>query len=108
LRQLSANYNLSAQGFSVLWAVLDLLKRYGADPMLARMEEYKNNPDAESRRQIETACRSGLDLVEQMSSQLGSEAPIHGLTIHWKDISDSQLNDETPPNNADDQQPMKW
>jgi len=65
----SAHFNVSAQGFTLLWALLDLFQRLVADPMLARTEEHQDNPNAESTRQVHEARTEGLQLIEQFSEQ---------------------------------------
>jgi hypothetical protein len=65
----SAHFNVSAQGFTLLWGILDLLQRFVANPMLARTEEHQANPNAESTRQLLDARTEGLHLLEQFSEQ---------------------------------------
>jgi hypothetical protein len=65
----SAHFNVSAQGFTLLWAILDLMQRFVADPMLGRTEEHQANPNAESTRQLLDARTEGLNLLEQFSEQ---------------------------------------
>lgn len=65
----SANFNVSVQVFTLLWAVLDLYQTFVADPMLAQTEEHQANPTAESTRQLLEARTEGLELMERYSEQ---------------------------------------
>lgn len=67
-----ANFNLASQIFTIVWAVLDLLQRFGADLVLSKMPEYKAAPHQESDREIHVARTEGLQLVEKMSDDLRS------------------------------------
>ena len=65
-----ANFNLSAQVFTIVWAIVDFFQRYIANPLLSKMAEHKAAPQQESDRQIYEARTEGLQLVEKMGDDL--------------------------------------
>lgn len=64
-----AHFNVAAQAFTLLWACLDLLQRFVADPTLVRTSEHQANPHGESLRQVNEARAEGLQLIEGFSEQ---------------------------------------
>ena len=77
----SAHYNLSAQSFTAVWAVLDFLQRFVVDPVLANNPQHKPDPHAESVRQRRDARVEGLQLAERMDEQFQSPQPIQMVLI---------------------------
>jgi hypothetical protein len=77
----SAHYNLSAQSFTAVWAVLDFLQRFMVDPILANNPHHKPDPHAESVRQRRDARVEGLQMAERMDEQFQSPQPIQMVLI---------------------------
>ena len=77
----SAHYNLSAQSFTAVWAVLDFLQRFMVDPILANNPQHKPDPHAESVRQRRDARVEGLQMAERMDEQFQSPQPIQMVLI---------------------------
>jgi hypothetical protein len=77
----SAHYNLSAQSFTAVWAVLNFLQRFMVDPILANDPQHKSDPHAESLRQRRDARVEGLQLAERMDEQFQSPQPIQMVLI---------------------------
>ena len=77
----SAHYNLSAQSFTAVWAVLDFLQRFMVDPVLANDPQHKPDPHAESVRQRRDARVAGLQMAERMDEQFQSPQPIQMVLI---------------------------
>jgi len=77
----SAHYNLSAQSFTAVWAVLNFLQRFMVDPILANDPQHKPDPHAESVRQRRDAQVEGLQLAERMDEQFQSPQPIQMVLI---------------------------
>jgi len=77
----SAHYNLSAQSFTAVWAVLNFLQRFTVDPVLANDPQHKPDPHAESVRQRRDARVEGLQLAERMDEQFQSPQPIQMVLI---------------------------
>jgi hypothetical protein len=59
----SAHFNVSAQGFTLMWTILDFFQRFVADPMLAGTEEHQEDPHGESTRQVQEVRAEGLELL---------------------------------------------
>ncbi len=77
----SAHYNLSAQSFTAVWAVLDFLQRFIVDPILANNPQHKSDPHAESVRQRRDSRVEGLQMAERMDEQFQSPQPIQMVLI---------------------------
>ena len=77
----SAHYNLSAQSFTAVWAVLNFLQRFMVDPILTNDPQHKPDPHAESVRQRRDARVAGLQMAERMDEQFQSPQPIQMVLI---------------------------
>jgi hypothetical protein len=76
-----AHYNLAAQSFTAVWAVLDFLQRFMVDPILANNPDHQKDPHAESVRQRRDARVEGLQMAERMDEQFQSPQPIQMVLI---------------------------
>lgn len=64
-----ANYMLSGQCFTAIWAALDFVQRYLAEPTLKADPNHKEDPYETSAIQIEDARNEGLEMVLKVSEE---------------------------------------
>jgi hypothetical protein len=64
-----ANYMLSGQCFTAIWAALDFVQRYLAEPTLKADPNHKEDPYQAAAIQLNDARKEGLEMVLKMSEE---------------------------------------
>lgn len=77
----NAQYNLSAQSFTVLWALADFFQRFIAIPMLARNEETKGDPNGSAAVQLQEARSEGLQVAERFTDEIESPTKVKMILV---------------------------
>jgi hypothetical protein len=72
----SAHYNVSAQTFAAIWALIHFVQCYSVDPLFAASAQVHGDAHAESVKQRDLAREIGLEMVGQMSDEFGSPVPV--------------------------------
>lgn len=77
-----AQYNVSGQGFSVLWATVELLRRYLVRPFLSNGPHHDREAYALTGIEVQDLRVQGLEMVNAMSDQFQFPQPVETVLVN--------------------------